>query len=593
VRLREEVEALSWGGERLLSAPAAASPAPTEGTGLRRYVPILEWLPQYNKKWLVGDTVAGVSVWALLIPQALAYATIAGVPVQYGLYTAFVALVAYAIFGTSRQMIQGPSAAVAAVSAAVVGPIVGASALGTNAAVGYTAALALAAGALYLALGLLRMGWVSNFLSKAVMAGFVLGFSFGIVIDQLYKVLGVPKAEGSYVQILWGTLSELGATSGTTLAVGASSLAALLLLRYVMPRVPRALVVVTLSIVAVRALDLTAHGVAVTGEVPTGLFSIGLPDVGWSQTNALVIGALSIVFVGFSESLASARAMALKHGYEIDPNRELVAEGVAVGASGFVGGFATDGSLSKTSVADAAGQKTQMASLINAIFVLLTLVLLAGLFENLPKATLGAVVIDAMLGLIAFTEMRRYYRVNRADWVFFTAAMAGILFFGIIQGIAIGVALSLLLLIARTSQTSLRRLGRDPRSGSFFDVAQHEGLQEVQGVLVVRMDGPLFFADASRFRQSLSELIRESPEPVRAVVLDADSVQLTDTDGADILIQVRGELAAQGTSLVFARVHPKILRLWRRGGLDERNGSGHVYVTVREAVDAVSNEPAS
>ena len=338
---------------------------------------------------------------------------------QYGLYTAFVALIAYAVFGTSRQLIQGPSAAVAAVSAAVVAPIVGASAMGTTAAVGHTAALALAAGALYLLLGLLKMGWISNFLSKAVMAGFVLGFSFGIIIDQLYKLLGVSKPSGSYVQKLWGTLKEIGDTSGATLAVGVASLAALLAMRYLFPRVPRALVVVTLSIVVVGAFDLSSHGVAVTGDIPTGLFSIELPGVGWHAINALVVGALSLIFVGFSESLASARAMALKHRYEIDTDSELTAQGVPVGAAGFVGGFATDGSLSKTSVADAAGQKTQMASLINAVFVLLTILLLATLFENLPKATLGAVVVDAMLGLITFSELSRYYRVNPPDWVCF------------------------------------------------------------------------------------------------------------------------------------------------------------------------------
>ena len=235
------------------------------------------------------------------------------------------------------------------------------------------------------------------------------------------------------MQKLWGTLEEVGATSGVTVAVGACSLAALLGMRYVFPKVPRALVVVVLSIVVVGAFDLSSHGHAVTGNVPTGLFSIELPGVGWDETNALAIGALSIIFVGFSESLASARAMALKHRYEIDTNNELIAQGMAARAAGFVGGFATDGSLSKTSVADAAGQKTQMASLINAGFVLLTMVLLASLFENLPSATLGAVVIDAMIGLITFSELTRYYRVNRPDWLFFMGAMVGILVFGIIR----------------------------------------------------------------------------------------------------------------------------------------------------------------
>jgi sulfate permease, SulP family len=551
-----------------------------------RVLPILSWLPRYKKSWLAADGLAALSVWALLVPQGLAYATIAGVPVEYGLYTALAALVAYAVFGTSRQLVQGPSASVAAVSAAVITPLVGTAALGTNAAVGYTAALALAAGAAYLALGALRMGWVSTFLSRAVMAGFVLGFSFGIIIDQLHKVLGVSKVEGTYAQVLWGTLKELPETSGVTLLIGGASLALLLGMRYAVPKLPRALIVMVLAIGATAAFDLSAHGLSITGDVPTGLPSIGLPGVGWSEATALAIGAFSVIFVGYSETLAAGRTMARKHGYELDSNQELVAEGMANGAAGFLGGFVSDGSLSKTSVADAAGQKTQLASLINAGLILLTLVALAGLFEDLPSATLGAVVIDAMVGLITFVELRRYYRVNRWDWAFFMAAGLGILFFGILQGILIGVVLSLLLLIARASQTSIRRLGRDPRSDTYLDIERHDALETTPGVVVARIDGPLFFADADRFRTRIKELVAAEEHPT-AVVVDADGVFLTDTDGADILIQVAEELGRQGIVLALARVHPSTLELWRRAGVLDVVGGG-VFTTVREAVASVT-----
>jgi sulfate permease, SulP family len=560
---------------------------------LQRYLPILHWLPSYQRTWFAADAVAALSVWALLIPQGLAYATIAGVPVQYGLYTAFVGLIAYAVFGTSRQLVQGPSGAVAAVSAAVIGPIVGTEALGTSKAVGYTAALALVTGVVYLALGLLRMGWISNFLSKAVLGGFVVGFAIGIIIDQSYKLLGVDKVAGSYVQELIGTIKELPDTSLATLAVGAGSLAALLLMRRFLKHWPRALLVMALSILAVRALDLADHGVAVTGDVPTGLFSIGLPGVGWGELGALVTGALSVVFVGYSESLASARAMALTHHYEIDPDQELIAQGMACGAAGFVGGFATDGSLSKTSVADAAGQQTQMASLINALFVLLTMLFLASLFENLPSATLGAVVIDAMLGVVTFEPLRRYFRVNRPDWVFYMGAMLGILFFGIIQGILIGVVLSLLLLIARASKPGIRRLGRDPKADVYVDVDRYTGLELVPGVVAVRMGGPLFFADANRFRDALNELISSNREPVRALVVDATAISQTDTDGADIVIQIAEDLRSQGISLAFAHVEPAILELWSRAGVIDAIGPDHVFETVRSAVRTLTEDPAA
>ena len=436
------------------------------------------------------------------MPQSLAYATIVGVPVQYGLYTAFVALLVYPLFGTSKQLVVGPSATVGAVSAAVVTPLVGASALGTDTAAEYAAALALAVAVVYLALGLLRMGWISTFLSKAVMSGFVLGFAIGIIINQAPKLFGVPGLDGSYMQQLWGLIQELPDTSGATLAVGAASLALLLLMRYTTPKLPRALIVVVLSIAAVSVFDLADEGVAVTGDVPTGLFSIGLPNIGWSDAGELMIGALAVVFVGYSETLAAARSVARRRGYEIDTNQELTAQGAANGAAGLVGGFVVDGSLSKTSVADDAGQKTEVASIINAVLVLATLLFLAALFEDLPSATLGAIVIDAMIGLITFAPLRRYFRVNRADFAVFTGAGLGILFAGVMAGILIGVVLSLVMLIARSSRTNVRRLLRDPTTGAYHDVSRHEGLVPIPGIVVVRVDGPLFFADADRFRSA-------------------------------------------------------------------------------------------
>jgi MFS superfamily sulfate permease-like transporter len=383
-------------------------------------------------------------------------------------------------------------------------------------------------------------------------------------------------------------LGELGDVSLTTLVVGAVSLAILLPLRYLRPRWPRALLVVVLTTGAASLLDLSDHGVAVTGNVPTGLFSIGIPNIDSGDLGKLVVGALAVVFVGFSETLAAGRAMAARHSYEIRPDQELIAQGVANGAAGFVGGFVNDGSLSKTSVADAAGQRTQMASLINAGLVLLTMLLLAGLFEQLPAAALGAVVIDAMVGLITLADGRRYYRINRSDWIVFVAAMAGILFFGIIAGIAIGVVLSLLLLIARASNPAVRELGRRPGSDAYLDLTRHDDLATTPGLLVVRIDGPLFFANANRFRDRVLELIDAAPEPVAAVVIDAEAVSQTDTDGADVLARLAAELRPRGIEIALARVESGVSDLWRRAGTIEAiGGPERVFHTVKEAVDGV------
>ena len=268
-----------------------------------------------------GRRLAALSVWALLIPQALAYATIAGVPVQYGLYTAFAALIAYAIFGSARQVVQGPSATVAAVSAAVITPLVGAGALGSDAAAEWAAALALAAAAVYLALGVLRMGWVSNFLSRAVLGGFILGFAIGIAIEQAPKLLGVAIDDGTYFEDLIDLIGSIPDTSLTTLAVGAGSLGLLLAMRYLRPKWPRALIVVALAIAVTSAFDLAEEGVAITGEVPTGLFEVGVPGVGWGEAGTLVLGALSVIFVGYSETLAAGRLVRASTAMRSTPTR--------------------------------------------------------------------------------------------------------------------------------------------------------------------------------------------------------------------------------------------------------------------------------
>jgi SulP family sulfate permease len=401
----------------------------------------------------------------------------------------------------------------------------------------------------------------------------------------------VPKPEdASYMQKLVQTIQEIPETSLVTLAVGATCLVVLLLMRYLLPKWPRALIVVVLSILAVTALDLGTHGVAITGPVPTGLFTVQLPGVGWGDMSNLLAGAVAIVFVGFSESLASGRAMARKHDYRLDNNQELLAQAGACGLAGLVGGFATDGSLSKTSVADTAGQRTQMASLIDALLVLLTMLFLASLFEDLPKAALGAVVIDAMIGLISFKEPKRYWSVNRSEIWFFLIALLGLLFIGIIAGILFGLIASTAALVWRASKPPLRRLGWDAKAGRFTDADRHEGLELEPRVLLTRLDGPLFFADAARFGDGIVQMVDEADPPPGGVVVDVEAVSQTDTDGADALIDLHKSLGSRGVVLAIARVESDVLALWKRAGVIEVIGADHVFSTPRDAEDHLLRE---
>jgi len=565
---------------------------PMTEPGTRRLtslIPILAWLPNYDRRWLSKDAIAGASVWALLVPQGVAYASIAGVPPQYGLYAAMFGLALYAIFGSSRQVVTGPSATVAAVSASAVGGIAAAGAALSDTWIAHTATLALVAGLLYLALGLLRMGWISNFLSTSVLEGFVFGFGIGLTIDQAHKVLGTPKVEGSYLQVLVGTLRDLPQTSLITLAVGGSAIVLLLLMRRLLPRWPRALVVVVLGILASTIFGLSENGVQVVGDVPTGLPGLTLPDFSGETIRSLIAGGLAVIMVGFSESLAAARAAASKHGYDIDPSQEMIAQGAANAGSGLFGGFAVAGSLSKTTVADLAGQQTQLASIINGGLILLTILFLAGLFTDLPEAVLGAVVIDAALGLINVESLRRVARAGRRDLAAYLAAMIGLLAIGVLAGVLIGAVLSLLLLVAAASSSPVRRLGFLQRENAYVDMEEYPDSTEVEGVLIVDIAGPLFFADANGFRSTVMAMVdSESP---RLVVIDMAPVTLVDLDGAEVLGRLHKELKARNVRLVLARIGREELTVLRRMGVLEEFGERDLFVSTRSAVAAIDAPP--
>ncbi len=564
--------------------------ARTRSRQLPDYLPALKWLPHYERKWLSNDLVAGLSVWALLVPQGIAYSSIAGVPPQYGLYTALAALIGYAIFGTSKQLVTGPSATVAAVSFTVISLL----GVAPNSPdwITATASLALFAGLIYILLGLLRMGWISNFLSSAVLEGFVFAFGIGLIVDQSHKILGVPKVDGSYFQVLIGTLRELPQTNPVTLLVGVVAIILLLLMRRFAPKLPRALIVVVLGILAATVIPLNAtYGVSIVGAVPTGLPSVSLPIPPLDAVGALLGGALAVIFVGFSETLAAARDKASKHGYEIDVSQEMIGQGAACGAASLLGGYVVDGSLSKTTVADLAGQKSQMAGLFTAVFILLTVLFLAGLFTNLPNAVLGAVVIDAALGLVKIPVLRKVRETSRTDFAAFVAAGLGLFFVGVLAGVLIGAVLSILLLVWAVSKSPVRRLGFDAQGNVYVNAATHPEAVLPEDVVVADIAGPLFFADAAPFREAVLQMVDD--DAPRAVVIDLGSATQMDMDGAEVLLKLSEELGRRGIKVALASVPTRELRLLDKVGVTKAIGKEHFYVTVRDAVAAMQNLPAA
>ncbi|HEY6652596.1 MAG TPA: SulP family inorganic anion transporter [Solirubrobacterales bacterium] len=550
----------------------------------------------YQRDWVRGDVVAGLTVWAVLVPSALAYATIAGVPPVVGLYAAPAALVLYAALGSSRQLITGPSAAAAALSAAVVGNAVAGNG---GQFVATTAALAICVGLAALIAGLLRLGFVASFISEPVLKGFIVGLSLTIIAGQVPRLFGVESGSGDFFERVWDFLINLNETDGLTLAVGVGSLAVLFGLPRVAPAIPGPLAAVVLGIGAVELFDLGGHGVAIVGSIKAGLPSLALPDVSLDRFGGLVAAALGVMLVGFAESLGTAKTYAQREQRQIDPNRELIGLGAANLGAGISGGFAVNGSLSKTAVNSTAGGRTQLAGLIVAGLTMLTLLFLTGYFESLPLATLAAIVIAALIDLIDLSALRDFYRVYssrlgraygfaaRADFIAAIAAMLGVMIFGTLAGLFVGVLISLLLLLYRASRPPVAELGRVPGiSGHFSDLDRHPDNQPVAGIAVLRIEGGLFFANAAPIAAEIRSAARR--DDVHAVVIDAETMPFIDVTAVQVLDRVARELRADGVRLVLARNIGQV-----RDVLDTAPGDSILdasYPTVDEAVKRVLAE---
>ncbi len=549
---------------------------------LRSHLPILQWLPGYRMEWLRRDFVAALAVWALYVPTGMAYATLAGMPPEAGLYLAPLVLLAYAVFGTSRHLIVGPSASVAVMTALAVAP------LAEGDMVRYTALAALLAmltGILCIAAGLLRMGFFADFLSRPVLDGFIIGLAITIVAEQLSRLLGYSVVRANFFQDILNILLNLGQTHIPTLAVGAGSLILLFYLDKFFPNVPSALVVMTLSIVAVGFFELDSYGVAIVGEIPSNGFLIGIPSgIDIADLRSLLPSAIALSLVGFAESIAIAGTFAAKYGYKIDANQELIALGASNLGSSFSQGFAVDASLSKTTAADQAGIVTQMSSLINAALLLVTVIALSHLFHNLAEATLGAIVIHTVWRLIDFSKLRPLYDIKRADFWSGVAAMLGVLAIGIFPGLAFAILLSLAQLLNEARNPPFHTLGKVPGREVFRGIEKHPECELYPGLIILRFDANLFFANASAFHRKVLSATSSDPS-VRTVLIDAESISDVDVTALDMLAKLKTELASKGIDLHFARVKTNIRAAMRRSGVEEAIGSDHFHMSVRDGVD--------
>ena len=561
----------------------AASPPSAASERVSR-IPALTWLPRYDRRWLRGDVAAGIAVTALIVPKNLGYAGIAGIPVQNGLYAAAAGGIIYALFCTSRHISTGPSSSLAAVAG---GAVVATGVAGDQAAQ-LVAAIALATGVLFLLLALLRMGWIASFLSKAVVTGFLAGAAVDVVIGELPKLTGTEAEGDSAWRELASWLGSLGDVHWTTLLVGGSALAVILGLRRLAPAVPGALVLVAGGLVGSALFDLGAHGVELVGDVPRGLPLPEVPDLGLVADHyaTVVIAACALLLIGFSQTAGDARAFAARHRYRIDVNQESVAQGMANLGAGLFQGMPVSTSLSASSLNESSGARTQVSSLVTGGLVLATLVVLAPLFSDLPKAVLGAVIIDAVVfGMIDVSELRRLYRVTRFDFWVAVAAIVAVLSAGVLAGVVIGVVLSLGWLVYVATRPPMPLLGREPGTQVFRDLDENPADETFPGIVVLRLDGGLFFATAEALEDRLRALTEES-DGRRALVLDLEGVNFVDAQGAAKVTEIHQLTEADGVTLRLARVKPQVLAVLRADGIVDRIGADHIHGNVHRAVEA-------
>jgi SulP family sulfate permease len=525
------------------------------------HIPLFPLVSYYRREWVRPDLLAGLATAAVVIPQAMAYATIAGLPVQHGLYVATVPMLVYAALGTSRPLSVSTTSTVAALTATA---IAGSSGSDPATAVTAAATLSVMAGGVLLAAGLLKIGYLADFISAPVLAGFKIGTALVIVSGQLGKVLGVPIEGEGFFDKIWSAITQLPKTHLPTMTLAVVTVAGLLLLRRYGPRIPGALVAFAGGIVAVAALDLGRRGVALVPEVPSGLPLPALPNL--SLVGALMPAAFGVALMTFVESIASARAFERSdEGVRLSADRELLALGCAGVAGGIFRALPAAGGLSQTAVNASNGARSPMAGAVTGLLGVLTLLFLTPLFADLADATLGAIVLVAVLGLLDTSTLRSIGRIRRVDYRLGILAILGILLFGVLQGVLVAVVLSLMALIHGVNLMPIRILGKG-RSGRFIETER--GGEPVPELLVVRPEGGIYFANVGRIRVRLERFVTAERD-IRNVVIEASAVPDIETTGAMGLATLENRLAERGVDLWFASPTPRA-QLMLRAALPAR-----------------------
>ena len=554
--------------------------------GFQRWVPGVPMLRTYRRSWFRFDLVSGVVLAAILVPQGMAYAELAGLPAVTGLYTTIACLIGYALFGPSRILVLGPDSSVAPLIFAAIVPLL---VTGDPAeAVALAGMMALLVGAIEVGLGLGKLGFVADLLSKEVQVGYMNGLAVTILVGQLPKLFGFSTDADGFIQECKAFVQGLDARNATALAIGIATLAVLLILPRVSRRVPAVLVAVVGATIATAVLDLAARGVDTVGALPQGLPAPTFPSVPLDTMGALLVAALGIVLVSLTDTIATSTSFAARRGDEVDPDQEMIGMGAANIFAGFFQGFAISASGSRTAVAEQSGSKSQVTGLAGAAIVALLLLFWPSLLQDLPQPALAAVVIAAALSLFNIAILRTYFRMRRSALVLSLIASAGVILFGVLEGILIAIALSIFLFFRRNWWPEGEVLGWVRELESWHRTDLFPDAEEIDRVLIFRWEAPLFFANAGIFRQEIRRLVRRR-DP-RWVVLQCEAITDIDVTAADMLDQLDKELNDKGINVVFVEMRTRIQDLLERYGLFATFTREHVYPSIALALRGIEEE---
>jgi high affinity sulfate transporter 1 len=558
---------------------------------LKRWLPGLQILSEYQAAWFPRDVMAGLVLATMLVPVGIAYALASGVPGIYGLYATIVPLLAYALFGPSRILVLGPDSSLAPVILAVVLPLSGGDAMR---AVALASMMAVVSGLVCVLIGVLRLGFVTELLSKPIRYGYMNGIALTVLISQLPKLFGF-SIDGAgplrdLVQITEGIVG--GKVNWTSFAVGAGTLAAILLLKPY-KRIPGLLLAVAAATIVVGVLNLDATAsVKVLGPLPQGLPSFALPMIDFAQLSKVIIGGCAVAMVAFADTSVLSRTYAARMRTSVDPNQEMIGLGAANLAAGLFQGFPISSSSSRTPVAEAAGSKTQLTGVVGAVAVALLLMCAPNLLKDLPSSALAAVVIAAAIGLFEIADLRRIFRIQQWEFWLSIVCFVGVAVFGVIPGIGIAIVIAVIEFLWDGWRPHFAVLGRVDGIRGYHDITRYPDARRIPGLVLFRWDAPLFFANAELFHQRLLDAIAESPTPVRRIIVTAEPVTSIDVTSADMLAEIEHTLTESGIELRFAEMKDPVKDKLKRFELFDRFGAADFYPTIGSAVDAYLEEHA-